>query len=128
VSNAFASMRATAKSAQANAAAERRYHEADIGFHRAVVRAAGNPTLGQVTEPIHRALSATFSALARPQKRFERGLPEHQRILEAIAQHDEPAARAAMRDHLLTVEGYLHEYNARRGTEAPELSSQPVII
>ena len=74
----------TAEGARANPAGEQLYHDADVAFHRAVVRAAGNPVLGQMTEPIHRALAATFGALARPRMRFERGLPEHERILEAI--------------------------------------------
>jgi GntR family galactonate operon transcriptional repressor len=112
VSGAFQRMRTTAERARTNRAAEPQYHEADIAFHRAVVRAAGNPTLGQMTAPIHRALTTTFGALARPQDRFERGLPEHERILAAIAKGDAEAARAAMRDHLLTVEGYLNEYAA----------------
>jgi GntR family transcriptional repressor for pyruvate dehydrogenase complex len=114
MSGAFQRMRATAERARVNRAAEPHYHEADIGFHRAVVRAAGNPTLGQMTAPIHRALATTFGAVARRQGRFERGLPEHERILEAIAGRDPEGARAAMRDHLLTVEGYLREYAARR--------------
>jgi DNA-binding FadR family transcriptional regulator len=114
VSGAFQRMRVTAERARLNRAAEPQYHEADIAFHRAVVRAAGNPTLGQMTAPIHRALATTFGALARPEDRFERGLPEHERILDAIAAHDAGAARDAMRDHLLTVEGYLREYAAGR--------------
>jgi DNA-binding FadR family transcriptional regulator len=115
VSGAFQRMRATAEQARRNRAAEPLYHDADIAFHRAVVRAAGNPTLGQMTAPIHRALAPTFGALARPRERFVRGLPEHERILAAIADHDVPAAREAMRDHLVTVEGYLREYAAGRG-------------
>jgi GntR family galactonate operon transcriptional repressor len=114
VSGAFQRMRITAERARGNRAAEPRYHEADIGFHRAVIRAAGNPTLGQMAAPIHRALATTFGALARPRERFDRGLPEHERILEAIVERDADAARSAMRDHLLTVEGYLREYAARR--------------
>jgi GntR family transcriptional repressor for pyruvate dehydrogenase complex len=62
-----------------------------------------------MAEPIHRALTATFAALARPQTRFERGLPEHARILEAIRGGDSAAARLAMREHLLTIEDYLRE-------------------
>jgi DNA-binding FadR family transcriptional regulator len=107
---AFARMRVTAEEARLNPAAERRYHEADVTFHRAVVRAAANPVLGLMTEPIHRALAATFGELARPRERFERGLPEHERILRAIAAGDAVEARDAMRAHLLTVEEYLHEY------------------
>jgi DNA-binding FadR family transcriptional regulator len=124
VSGAFQRMRATAERARQNRAAEPLYHEADIGFHRAVVRAAGNPTLGQMTAPIHRALTTTFGALARPQDRFERGLPEHERILDAIAEHDAGGAREAMRDHLLTVEGYLREYAAGSARRRRSLTQQ----
>jgi GntR family transcriptional repressor for pyruvate dehydrogenase complex len=114
LSRAFAEMQATAESARENVAAEDLYREADIGFHREVINAAGNPTLGQITEPIHRALTSSFGALARPEERFERGLPEHERILDAITAHDPDAARDAMRSHLLTVEGYLRA-GGRRG-------------
>jgi DNA-binding FadR family transcriptional regulator len=107
---AFARMRVTAEQARVNPAAEQRYHDADVAFHKAIVRAAGNPVLGLMTEPIHRALAATFGTLARPSVRFDRGLPEHERILEAIASGDVAEARDAMRAHLVTVEGYLREY------------------
>jgi DNA-binding FadR family transcriptional regulator len=124
VSGAFQRMGATAERARRNQAAEPLYHEADIGFHRAVIRAAGNPTLGQMTAPIHRALATTFGALARPEDRFERGLPEHERILDAIAGHDAAGAREAMRDHLMTVEGYLREYAARSTRRRRSLARQ----
>ena len=109
LSDAFDAMRTAAERARANSAAEPLYHQADIDFHRAIIRAAGNRPLARMAEPIHRALSATFGALARPQTRFERGLPEHARILDAIQAGDAAAARLAMREHLLTVEGYLRE-------------------
>jgi GntR family transcriptional repressor for pyruvate dehydrogenase complex len=63
-----------------------------------------------MTEPVHRALAAARRPLARPERRIERGLPEHRRILTAIAQAEPDEARAAMAAHLATVEGYLHEY------------------
>jgi GntR family transcriptional regulator, galactonate operon transcriptional repressor len=112
LSGAFQRMRLTAEGARNNSAGERLYHDADVAFHRSVVRAAGNPVLGRMTEPIHRALAATFGTLARPRMRFERGLPEHERILKGIRAQEPEEARAAMRAHLLTVEGYLHEYAA----------------
>ena len=107
---AFGAMRLTAEGAKSNPAGEQLYREADVAFHRAVVQAAGNPVLGRMTEPIHRALSATFGTLARPRMRFERGLPEHERILNAVRGGDPSEAREAMRAHLLTVERYLREY------------------
>jgi DNA-binding FadR family transcriptional regulator len=108
--DAFAAMKLTAEGAKNNRAGEQLYREADVAFHRAVIQAAANPVLGRMTEPIHRALSATFGALARPRMRFERGLPEHERILQAVRKRDPAEAREAMRAHLLTVERYLREY------------------
>jgi GntR family transcriptional repressor for pyruvate dehydrogenase complex len=96
----------------AGPSAEDRFHDADVAFHRAVIRATGNRALGRMTEPVHRALAAARRPLARPEHRLERSLPEHRRILAAIADGDAPAAREAMRDHLLTVERYLSEYAA----------------
>jgi DNA-binding FadR family transcriptional regulator len=113
LAGAFERMRLTAQGARRNPAGEQLYREADVAFHRTVVKAAGNPVLGRMTEPIHRALSATFGALARPRMRFDRGLPEHERILSAIRAGDAHEARAAMRAHLLTVERYLREYSGR---------------
>lgn len=120
LSDAFERMRLTAEGARDNPPGEWLYREADVAFHRAVVKAAGNPVLGRMTEPIHRALSDTFAALARPRMRFERGLPEHERILLAVRARDVGAAREAMRAHLLTVESYLGEYDesSARATEA----------
>jgi GntR family transcriptional repressor for pyruvate dehydrogenase complex len=119
LSEVFARMQLTAEGARDNPAGEALYREADVAFHRAVVRAARNPVLGRMTEPIHRALSETFAALARPQMRFERGLPEHERILAAVRAGDADGAREAMRAHLLTVERYLREFGEKvAGPEA----------
>jgi DNA-binding FadR family transcriptional regulator len=109
LTDAFEAMEAAAERAHANPAAEPLYEKADVDFHRAIIRAAGNRPLARMAEPVHRALTATFAALARPQKRLEQGLPEHARILEAIASGDVDGAREAMRAHLLTVEGHLRE-------------------
>jgi DNA-binding FadR family transcriptional regulator len=110
LADALTKMIGSAERARGNGAAEDRYHEADIAFHRAVISATGNKALGRMTEPIHRALADARRPLARPQYRLERSLPEHKRILAAIADRDAEEARAAMRDHLLTVEEYLNEY------------------
>jgi DNA-binding FadR family transcriptional regulator len=106
-------MEAAAVRAVDSPAAEDLYHEADIAFHRALIDATGNRALGSLTEPIHRALIAARRPLARPDVRVERSLPEHQRILAAVARADAEGAREAMREHLLTVEAYLQEYASR---------------
>jgi DNA-binding FadR family transcriptional regulator len=96
----------------AGRAAEQRFHEADVSFHQALIRAAGNRPLGAVAERIHAGLVAARFPLARPQYRQERALPEHRRILEAVRAGDALGARAAMNDHLNTVAGYLAEREA----------------
>ncbi|MGH2847824.1 MAG: FadR/GntR family transcriptional regulator, partial [Thermoleophilaceae bacterium] len=125
LAGALEQMRTAAERARVNATVEDRYHEADIAFHRALVAAAGNQALGRMTEPIHRALTAALRRLARPEFRFERGLPEHDRILAAVGLHDVEEARAAMADHLATVAEYLDEY--RHGLDLPpEPATTPV--
>ena len=71
-----------------------------------------------MTEPVHRALAAARRPLARPEHRVDRSLPEHRRILTAIADARSRGGPAAMRDHLLTVERYLSEYAARAAQDA----------
>ena len=97
------------------ASAEQLFHEADIAFHEALIAATGNTALGNLVERLHSALLTARYPLARPEYRVERALPEHHRILSAIESGDADEARASMRDHLETVEGYLREHAADKG-------------
>ena len=101
-----------------SASAEQIFHEADIAFHEALIAATGNKALGNLVERLHSALLTARYPLARPEYRVERALPEHQRILSAIEAGDAAEARAAMRDHLETVEGYLREHAISKNTRA----------
>lgn len=84
---------ASSRSGRSEAVA-RRYREADLDFHRAVVRASGNRILARMSEPLHRALAAAEAG------DHKRRLGEHDRILAAIAARDEQGARSAMAAHL----------------------------
>jgi GntR family transcriptional repressor for pyruvate dehydrogenase complex len=95
-------------------AAEQRFHEADLAFHQALIAATGNRALGRLVETIHAGLLAARYPLARPQYRTQRALPEHERILAAVAAGDAAEARAAMEAHLTTVAKYLREYAKER--------------
>ncbi|HWK28564.1 MAG TPA: FadR/GntR family transcriptional regulator [Solirubrobacter sp.] len=119
LSDALERMRVAAERAAVSGAAEDLYHEADIAFHDAVIRATGNRALACMTEPIHRALATARRPLARPDVRLVRSIPEHRQILTAIAAGDAETARESMRAHLATVEEYLREYARDRAGERP---------
>jgi DNA-binding FadR family transcriptional regulator len=110
LSRALARMTAAAERAPESSAAEELFHEADVEFHQALVAACGNRPLELAADPLQPALCTARRPLARPGSRQERGLPEHQRILVAVARGDAEAARQAMAAHLDTVEAYLREY------------------
>jgi DNA-binding FadR family transcriptional regulator len=106
LSDALAEMTAAAEDPDAEA----RFHRADVAFHQALLAAGRNRPLELAAAPLRDALCVARHALARPGIRRERGLPEHGRILAAVAQSDPDAAREAMEAHLDTVESYLREY------------------
>ncbi len=94
--------------------AERRFHEADLAFHQALMRATGNLAVASLIERIHSALLVARYPLARPEYRAQRAMPEHRRIFEAVAAGDRDGARAAMSAHLDTVATYLSEHRLAR--------------
>jgi DNA-binding FadR family transcriptional regulator len=79
-------------------AAQRR-HQADLDFHRALVRASGNRALARMSAPLHRALMAAAGESGGTAD-VKRQLAEHRRISSAVAEGDADAARAAMAAHL----------------------------
>ncbi|MGV1050152.1 MAG: FadR/GntR family transcriptional regulator [Solirubrobacterales bacterium] len=108
-----------------SAASERIFHEADIDFHQALIAATGNRALVGLVGRIHSALLLARFPLARPQYRVERSLPEHRRILEAVAAGDAAGARAAMSDHLDTIVSYLQEQSGGSARPARRKRSKP---
>jgi DNA-binding FadR family transcriptional regulator len=109
LADALALMTSSAERAAVNPAAEDRYNEADLAFHKALIAATRNGALGAMLAPLWRALGAARRPLARPARRLERSVAEHRRIVSAIAGRDADEARAAMRDHLATLERQLRE-------------------
>jgi GntR family transcriptional repressor for pyruvate dehydrogenase complex len=106
------------------APSETDFHRADVEFHHALIAAGRNPPLERAADPLKPALCTARRLLARPERRQERGLPEHQRILTAVAQGDANGARAAMTAHLDTIESYLREYAGLSGCGS-ESSGRP---
>jgi DNA-binding FadR family transcriptional regulator len=73
------------------------YNEADIRFHRGIVRACDNDVLEQMGAVVNTTLLVAFNAAIRVPGLARASLPRHQAILDAIRRRQPHRARAAMR-------------------------------
>jgi len=96
------------------------FTDADIRFHDAILRAAGNKLLFRLIQLIAPLLRVgrRMSLERLPEGPFE-SLRGHQAILAAIGAQDVPGARSAMREHLSWTA------NLRLGVEELESSQGP---
>lgn len=74
----------------------------DRRFHRAIVEAAHNPLLQQLTEQLADVIDRTSEASLTLAGRPAISLDSHRAILAAIGRRDEAAAAEAMRQHVMT--------------------------
>lgn len=77
--------------------------EADLDFHLALAEAAANPLILSLIDSIVGVLREQRLRIFRVEGGPERGQHHHNRILEAIENHDSKGARDAMRAHLQQV-------------------------
>jgi GntR family transcriptional repressor for pyruvate dehydrogenase complex len=121
LSDALERMTTGARRASVNPAAEDFFHDADLAFHEALIAAAHNAALAAMLAPLWQALGAARRALGGPGAGLDRSIAEHQRILAAVAGRDVDEARAAMGDHLASVERDLRQltdgHAKRRGDD-----------
>lgn len=77
--------------------------EADLDFHLALAEAAANPLILSLIDSIVGVLREQRLRIFRVEGGPERGQHHHNRILDAIENHDSKGARDAMRAHLQQV-------------------------
>jgi GntR family transcriptional regulator, transcriptional repressor for pyruvate dehydrogenase complex len=87
----------------------------DRRFHHAVVHAAGNPLLRQMTEQLADVIDRTSEASLTLAGRPSVSLAAHRAILTAIEAQDEAAAAEEMRQHVMTSGRQVVQRAARRG-------------
>ena len=73
---------------------------ADTQFHRLLASGTGNKTLSFIMNTITRFMPGAWKASLRVPHRPERTIQEHQKIIDAIREHDPALARQAMALHL----------------------------
>ena len=72
------------------------FDQADMRFHRAIVRTCGNDLLEQMASVVFSALGVSFRATSRVPGRAKASLPEHRAILNAIQRRHPRRAGQAM--------------------------------
>jgi DNA-binding FadR family transcriptional regulator len=78
--------------AMREAPAIERWVAADLAFHTAVLQATNNPLLMPLAAIIGSALESLLAVTARSAGDFKRGLPDHQKVFEAIQNRDAAGA------------------------------------
>ena len=107
IENTIAQMREAAaamKSEPDREAAERRYHEADVGFHEALALASGNRILTYLFEAMASPLQESFYLTRRGHElrglQPDHTIASHQTILQFVREGNARGATEAMRTHL----------------------------
>jgi len=98
---------------------QERYIAADLQFHMTVAEASRNRIavhmMQAIREPLHRALGSIYHIPGSPQH----SIAQHREVRAAIAAGRPDDARQRMRDHLLRVQGDIHEMLVRRPKPRP---------
>lgn len=76
------------------------YVDADIAFHHALAAATGNPLWSALLDSLNDLLRRYREASFRGRESALRAARQHQKILDAVKNHDVAGAAAAMRLHL----------------------------
>ncbi|MBI2941845.1 MAG: FadR family transcriptional regulator [Chloroflexi bacterium] len=100
--------------------------QADMEFHSALARAAGNVVFQRILDSIAQLLWAGRKATISVPGAIDRSVRSHQEILDEVVRRDPEAARRAMDRHLGQVEGEFIAAARRRAGLAADSSPEPV--
>lgn len=95
--------------------AEGRELVANWNFHTLVVRAANNPLLELMSEPIFHVLQSRFARIRASSGFRQRVEADHRAIAAALIGHDADGAAAAMLEHLEYLRPSYKEFDTRLG-------------
>jgi DNA-binding FadR family transcriptional regulator len=93
--------------------------EPDVLFHSILVRAARNELLERLSPMVSAMLRTLFLVSSRPPRTFNRALPMHEAVIDAIRAHDPDLAEAAtlrlLEDTVKNTKRALRESGKRNG-------------
>lgn len=92
----------------AEAADVRTFVAHDVGFHRVIVDASGNRTLGELWRSLHVDLRTTITVIKRAES-LVTVAESHVPVLEALAAGDPERSARALREHIESFSGWASE-------------------
>jgi GntR family transcriptional repressor for pyruvate dehydrogenase complex len=93
--------------------------EEDADFHYTIAKAANNTIVLKVLDMLMDLLRESRERSLQVTGRLQKSLAGHRRILEAISRHDPAAAEAAMRQHIVEIQGILLKSPLREVYDGP---------
>lgn len=96
---------------------------ANIAFHDAIYRIAGNQTLARHGRELRNFVRRFSSEAFVSPTRVDAVLRDHQRVLEAMERRDPVAAERAASEHLRTARAYVAQLHLRKAVGAEETRS-----
>ena len=92
--------------------------EGDLGFHDALLRAAGNPVLGALFAPLRELLHSHRRSTSQIDRDRVQAIRSHQAILDAVSAGRPEEARTAMAEHLRLTEAGIRRARNRESSLA----------
>jgi DNA-binding GntR family transcriptional regulator len=86
------------------------YSEANMAFHRAIIRMSGCSLMSEVTENLFIHMRSIRSVTMRQNERARRSMRDHLRIISALERRDADLAERLVREHTLGLAAHVEKH------------------
>ncbi|MBL8564785.1 MAG: GntR family transcriptional regulator [Hyphomicrobiaceae bacterium] len=86
------------------------YSDANIRFHQAILRASGNPLIGDIADGLFLHVRAIRNRTIFEKDRAQRSIVDHRQIVTAISERDGDLAERLVREHTLRLRAHVEQH------------------
>lgn len=86
------------------------YSQANMAFHKAIIRAGGCALMSELTDAIFVHMRAVRAMTMGQDNRAQRSLADHAHIIDALERGDPDAAERLVREHTLGLAAHVEQY------------------
>jgi len=96
------------------------YSDANMAFHRAIIRLGGVELMGTLIDGLFIHMRAVRAVTMTRDNRARRSIQDHRAIIAALADHDADRAERLVREHTMGLAAHVEEYGDFLDAPAPE--------